>query len=366
MKGKLLSKLSRRQRVLLVVCLVMLLTSGILFLIARHLSGILYTQQEAERWQGESETEFSQVSCYLPADAKIGLNAVQSFRNAAMTKLREASVDVAGDEQLMLDCWSTTGKVVAVGETGKGDAAVIAVGGSFFDFHPIRLISGDYLRQSDLMQDRVLLDEELAWLLFGGTDLTGMTVKLNGVPFMVAGVIERETDFASRKAYTAGLGLFMSYDAYTLLEESAGISCYEFVLAQPVKDFAVNVAREKFPIGQGEIVCNTTRFEYGRRMDVILKYGTRSTQNTGVIFPYWENAARMVEDWAGLWTFLATVLLILPVIFAIVEIYRFLVYGKEKLEDEYWPEFKDRAEEAIRVRQRRRWERQHGMHEKKE
>ncbi len=366
MKEKLLSRLSRRQRILLIVCLAMLLLAGICFLAARHLSGILYTQQEAERWQGESETEFSQVSCYLPADGKIGLSEVQGFRNAAMTKLKESSVDVAGEEQLMLDCWSTTGKVIAVGETGKGDASVIAVGGSFFDFHPIRLISGDYLRQTDLMQDRVLLDEELAWLLFGGTDLHGMTVKLNGVPFMVAGVIERETDFASRKAYTAGFGLFMSYDAYAQLMETAGISCYEFVLAQPVKDFAVNVAREKFPIGQGVILCNTTRFEYGKRMDVILKYGTRSTQNTGVVFPYWENAARMVEDWAGLWTFLGTVLLIVPGIVALVELYRFLAYGKEKLEEEYWPEFKDRAEEAVRVRQRKRWERRHGVHEKKE
>ena len=64
------------------------------------------------------------------------------------------------------------------------------------------------------MQDRALLDEETAWLLFGGTDIQGLSFKINGVPFVVAGVIEREQDFATKKAYTDGMGIFISYDGY--------------------------------------------------------------------------------------------------------------------------------------------------------
>ena len=30
-----------------------------------------------------------------------------------------------------------------------------------------------------------------------------------------------------------------------------------------VKNFAMNVVRDKFPIGRGEILCNTTRYDYG-------------------------------------------------------------------------------------------------------
>jgi len=101
--------------------------------------------------------------------------------------------------------------------------SVIAVGGNFFDFHPIRLLSGNYITPDDLMQDRVLLDEETAWLLFGGTELSGMSFKINGVPFVVAGVIQREQDFASEKAYSSGMGIYMSYDGYSsLFEEAAG------------------------------------------------------------------------------------------------------------------------------------------------
>ena len=88
-------------------------------------------------------------------------------------------------------------------ELGHGEASAIAVGGNFFDFHPIRLLNGTYLAESDLMKDRVLLDEDLAWLLFGGTDLQGMPMEINGVPFVVGGVVQREQDFASRRAYTA-------------------------------------------------------------------------------------------------------------------------------------------------------------------
>lgn len=61
------------------------------------------------------------------------------------------------------------------------------MGGNFFDFHPIRLLSGNYISPDDLMKDRVLLDEDTAWLLFGGTQLEGLSFKIDGVPFVVAG-----------------------------------------------------------------------------------------------------------------------------------------------------------------------------------
>ena len=60
------------------------------------------------------------------------------------------------------------------------------------------------------MKDRVLLDEDLAWLLYGGTDIAGLSMKINGVPYMIAGVVEREQDKFSTAAYTSGRGLYMS------------------------------------------------------------------------------------------------------------------------------------------------------------
>ena len=39
---------------------------------------------------------------------------------------------------------------------------------------------------------------------------------------------------------------------------------------------------------------------------------------------------------------------------------RYAVRGKRRLEDDLLPAWKDSAEEAIRVRQRARWEKSHG------
>ena len=241
------------------------------------------------------------------------------------------------------------------------------MGGNYFDFHPIRLLNGDYLHPDDLMQDRVLLDEELSWLLFGGTNLQGKQLTVNGIPYVVAGVIERETDFATRKAYSGEMGMFMSYEGLRSLDENLKIDCYEYVLANPVKDFAVNAAREKFPIKHAEILCNTDRYQYDKlMMDIVLKYGSRSTHASGILYPYWENAARITEDWAALSCLLGTLLPIFPAIVGTVWLVRAFRRGRKKMAEEILPEAKEKTEEAIRVRQRKRWEKKHEEHEKQE
>lgn len=362
-----MKKKRKQRRALWITAVSLALFSVLFFFLAAHLAGRLTSQQEAERWQGESTLEFSQISCFLPADEKLTLNKVYAFREQVAKALHEASVDVEYTGQLQLDAWSTTGKVSVSTDLGKGEARVIAVGGDFFQFHPIWLASGNYISQSDFMQDRVLLDEELAWMLFGGTELTGMQLKINGVPFVVAGVIQREQDMFSRRAYTDGMGLFMSFDAYRQLNEDAGIDCYEFVMGEPVKGFALNLTREKFPIGRGEILQNTGRFTFSRLWKILEAYGTRSMQTRGIIYPYWENACRSAEDECALFMLLGFLFAVYPLVLVTVTLVHLFKSGKEKLTEEILPDVSDRVEEAVRVRQRRAWERQQerrGKHEK--
>jgi len=328
------------------------------------LAASLESQKAAKRWRGENALEFTQLTCYLPVAEKIGLNEVYAFRESVDKKLHEAALDIGNDDRLFLDAWSTSGKLDVSSDRGSGEASVIAVGGEFFSFHPIRLLSGSYISEKDLMQDRVLLDEELAWLLFGGTELEGLSLRVNGKPFMVAGVIEREDDFASELAYNSGMGLFMSYDAYSELL-GGGIDCYEMVLPEPVKGFGEGVVRESFKTGREEIVENSTRFGFGGLIDLIGSYGSRSMQTKGIIYPYWENAARCIEDWCALLMTLAMICAAIPAITALVWLIRLIRMGKRGLEEKVLPAVKDSAEEAIRVRQRRRWEKKRGLHEKR-
>lgn len=384
---KLTQALGKKKLIFLAVELALLIAAAGCFLGIHALSRMLPSQLTAERWQGESEQSFAQISCFIPVDETVTLNEIGAFREAAATKLHEAGLDISSDAALMADAWSCTDKVSVSSALGKGDVYATAVGGEFFTFHPIRLISGNYITADDLMQDRALLDEETAWLLFGGTDIQGMTFKINGVPFVVAGVIEREGDYASRKAYTDGMGIFISYEAYTLLDSASaaltgaatadsgvstaapGIQCYELVMPDPVKNFALNFVKEKFPIGRGEVINNTARFTPAALWTLIRSFDTRSMQTRGVIYPYWENASRGAEDRAALLLILGAALLAVPALTALIALVHYAIIGKQTLEYTLIPRWKETAEEALRLRARRRWEKKHGYvgkHEKRE
>ena len=375
-------KLGIKKLIFLAVNIALALAAAACFIGISSLSRLLPSQHEAERWQGASETKYAQLSCFIPVDETVSLNEIGAFREALVKKLHEAAIDVGTEDVLSVDAWSCVDKVSVSSALGKGDVSATAVGGEFFAFHPIKLISGSYISSSDLMQDRVLLDEDTAWLLFGGTDIQGMTFKINGVPFVVAGVIEREQDFASKKAYTDGMGIFMSYDGYNAAMNysasaaaaadssggtapaaagSADIQCYELVMPNPVKNFALNFVKEKFPVKDAEIISNTGRYTVSNLWKLAKAFDERAMQTKGVLYPYWENAARCIENRAAMLLVVSAAALILPVLTALVLIVKYALVGKRKLEDDLLPKLKDSAEEAIRVRERRAWEKRHGV-----
>lgn len=342
------------------LCLAALLLGCLVSLgVYKSCSQLLLSQQAAQRWRGENETAFAQISCFMPSDGGVSTEEIYSFRTALLTKLTEAGFEVNYDTPLIHDAWSATGKAKISRGQRSGEVSVTAVGGSFFDFHPIGLVSGSYLSPDDLMEDRVLLDRDCAWLLFGSDDVAGMDFDINGLHFVVAGVIERENDRFSQKARSEGMGIYMSWEGWGKLVEEPEAQCYELVLAEPVKGFALNAARDKFPIGRGEIVDNTYRYE-PERMFGLMKQGSARSMHLGqAVYPYWENAARAVEDSCMLALAMALLFGALPVLLVLAVLILALVRGKAKIEDEYIPEAKERLSEAWRVRARSRWEKKH-------
>ena len=104
---------------------------------------------------------------------------------------------------------------------------------------------------------------------------------------------------------------------------------------------------------------NTGRFRFGQLLKLPAKFGTRSMQTLGVIYPYWENAARGVEDWAALLQLFGLLFLILPIVTAAVLLVKLFKRGSERFAEDLFPRWRDRIGEAVRVRQRRHWERTH-------
>lgn len=345
-----------KQWFLLILNIVLVLGSVGCVLGLRSVSGALTALQAVDWFRGDSETRFAQLACYLPVDQGKSEDDIRTFRQSLDSKLVEQALEAPEGGSLYIDAYSGVASVTAASNNSGGTAVkAVGVGGDFFYFHPYLLRSGAYIKSGDLMDDLVVLDEEMAWKLFGGVDLAGMPMTINGQPFVVAGVIARETDFASQKAYTGDGGVFMSFSAMKRLLEDAAITSYEIIMPDPISNFAMGIMKDTFPIGDGDIVENSSRYSLGHLLEVIGGFGQRSMRTNGVNYPYWENAARLTEDYAALLLVLAVLLALCPVLFVLVltiwEIRRVYRLAKAKI-----PE---KVEAAVEKRKEERLERQY-------
>ena len=333
-----LPRLHGYRLVLLIPCLIQAALSGFCWVMLAKTCSTLPTQSAADVWRGDSDERFAQVSAFLPVDGKLTLDSIRSFRMTLEEQFVQNSMEAPEGGKLYTDAYSGRTSLSASGTSpGKLTVTAIGVGGDFFLFHPLPLLSGSYLTAEDYMADRVVLDAQTAFTLFGSSDVAGMEVTIGGKTFPVAGVVDRESDFASNAALatTANASssssgssgsqamIFMSYDALNALSELP-IDCYEIVLPDPVSGFARGLVADNFPIGSGAVVQNTGRFSLTSLISVIGGFGKRVMTVSGVVYPYWENAARMLESYAALYLLLATLLALMPAVCLVVVLVRFV------------------------------------------
>jgi hypothetical protein len=79
-----------------------------------------------------------------------------------------------------------------------------------------------------------------------------------------------------------------------------------------VSGFALGLVTEVFPLGSGEAIEKSDRYAVGSLSSLLLDFGSRSIKSTAIVYPYWENAARVAEDFAALSLAAAVVLLLFP------------------------------------------------------
>jgi len=103
------------------IALALAIISVAALLVYGHLANILDSQQQAERWQGDGDTEFSQISCFMSVDNLLTVQKIYDFRTAMLTKFHEAALDIDNDQQLFCDAWSSFGKVNVSSDQGKGE-----------------------------------------------------------------------------------------------------------------------------------------------------------------------------------------------------------------------------------------------------
>ena len=269
---------------------------GVLGIIYAQLAGTTADQQIAQLWQG-GDLPYAQVSCFLPEDAQLTSNTVSSIR----TQIDEALLaDSMASEDPNVRVWidaTSAEATVSVGETGEiVTSHAYITGGDFFFFHPLSMMSGSTYQEDDLMEDGVVLNRALAWQLYGGYDLTGMPVSINGTPCIIVGVTDGPMGEAERSTSAQDACIYFSERLAEKLGLSANITCYEAILPDPLEHYAINLLQKALGTQNREYVVNTGRYSLRRSFQTLSLLDTMVQRTDSIFFPYWENAARAVQS----------------------------------------------------------------------
>lgn len=297
--------------------IIFLILTGVIALLA----GRQTEQRVDRRW--DSEGGAAQVSAFFSPNAGITQDSIEGFEHSLDSALKEASIEQESPNpgaRLWADAYSADGTIFLSTDGGRVEADAIGIGGDFFLFHQLRLLNGSYFSGNDLMKDYVILDVDAAWQLFGSNDVAGMTVNIGGRPHMVIGVVQRPTGRLYEAAGLDGTRAFVSYETLSKYGQCNGINHFEIVMPNPVREYAVNYVREQLgsPEKEVEVLENSTRYGIGRRLRLLLDFGTRSMNGKAIIYPYWENVARGYEDILVLLTLFQMIFVIYPSVLALV------------------------------------------------
>lgn len=306
-----------------------------LSLIAGSLAHGEDTQTMAERWS--KKNDYAQISCFFSINGALNRDRIEEFEHSLDDKLEQASITVDNyglkegetrneNARLWADAYSAGGRVSVTSNKTTINVQALGVGGDFFLFHPLELLSGAYFAGNGLMSDYVILDEDAAWQLFGSNDVAGQIVTIGSHPHIVTGVVKRQEGRLYKSAGLSESLIYVSYD--TLLNygsinygsSDSAVNHFEIVMPNPVSGFALGVVRESFGGDEKnvEILENTSRFSLLSLFKIIVSFGTRSMNGKAIIYPYWENAARGYEDIAALITLLCLIFFLFPAIVVIV------------------------------------------------
>lgn len=334
---------AKRHRMMLFAAFACLLAAGIFLKLFQSINEQDVDQSAARRWQSGKQ-EFAQISVFFSpqenwteTDRRMLLSQIRmSFQENSITNESEKG----GEEGLFIDCYSCETKMTLTNGKNTAEAAVTATGGDFFYFHPQLWLSGYAYSQEDPMQDRVVLDKELAWNLFGSSNVEGMSLKINGKTYYVAGTVDRRETSADKAAYGESNRAWISYSALSSEEEKPPITSYEIVMPNPVSGWAKEILTQNLAPEQREmtILENSSRSEFLQVFQDIGAFSKRTIVTKAVKYPYWENASRIRDSYRELYLFLAVLFVVYPCglcIAGIVCIYRFLSKALPQLKERF-------------------------------
>ena len=285
-----------------------------------------YSQLAYVRWSGEKKGKgYGQQSIFIDRAEKFSEEDVEAMRNKINKKLSEDSLLSENDSsRAWIDAYSSKETVEIRKDTNTVNVDAYLVGGDFFLIHPLKLKSGNYPK-GDCPQ--ILLDENVAWNLFGSSDIEGQKVWIKDTVYTVSGVVTYDDTTEERAALGNADTVYIPFASYS--SEEKYVTCYETVMPEPIKNYGYNTLAEAAEIevlsdeekkalrsplffGGIELVENSRRFS---PMKLLLKAKDRKyidMKTQSIAYPYWENLARYEEGrYIRLTYIMSTILLLL-------------------------------------------------------
>lgn len=309
-----------------------------LFVTGFVFSGLVYflearlpDQRAVDRWASDG-TGYAQMSVFFGSNRSFLESEVNSFRVHLSKRLEEASLKAkTEDARLWIDAYSIEASGSASLEKVNEEVWITGVKGEFFQFHPMELVSGYYFGPQEVMHDRVVIDETLAWKLFGSSDVAGRSFELNGIRCLVAGVVKNPSDGLERRVYGSKPRVYASFEL--IGGQETPIACYEVLIPNPVRDFGKKIvtdylfgevqpgeeeiAKERQRTLDVEVVENSSRFSPLELLTLVKGFPLQSMRENQVKYPYWENLARVWEYYGAVFLIAAVAAFVLPVFFTL-------------------------------------------------
>lgn len=303
---------SRKGNILLAVGLLLSLAGAVLFALSESGTQVLKDQQAAARWEGK-DMKYAQVSAFFSPTKDMQPVNMADIQTGILSKLSaDGYLGEGRGADMLLRAYNGEASVSIRKDTSTLQVTAMGVGGDFFMLHPMELLAGNYFAEDDLNRDRIVLDENVAWNLFGSNDIAGMNIWINNNVYDVAGVVAAPEDEAESNAYGNYGRIYLPYESLKIHQEKLVICCYEAVIPDPISNYGYNTllsacgmsqeeqSEEKknnpLSFGDCEIIENTGRFSAWNLFSLLRNRKYRTMQTTSIVYPYWENLARMTED----------------------------------------------------------------------
>lgn len=327
-----------------------------------YLTEARHDQYMASYWGESSDVGFRQLSVFargiessgdypIPlyidngssikkADINTIRASLQTIVDSSKGNPKDKGLTDDGSPRGWTDCYSsyfdTTVRDANIsGEIKESDwknCEIVGIGGDYRAFHPFEYMSGGFLPVTCIDMDQIVLNDSIAWTLFGSYDVVGNRVVIADREFIVTGVVREQDTAIDREVGTDAPRAYIYFNAMEAIakenasntdagssavpsagdtglqggaDQSAALTttgecavlCYEAMLPELVKGVANSDFKSAIGYTENDpkffVVSNTGRFNVLKVWDFMMPLGENSEKLRAYDFPYWERASQI-------------------------------------------------------------------------